>query len=615
MKMNKTPHVAICNLPHLKVDGFHFNTLGPEPNVNSKIDVMEGLFSIIPERFLDFLDIATFVYCADQFFVRSQGISDLHGERWYRGINFIVGVRDISFWQDDAITEQLCSLLSFLSGEDISFEFQKLPIDKARDGYFNFVGKWDKREKPTQVMLYSGGLDSLGGALMESLNNGNRTVLVRHKSHEKFKKRHEQLNEALLNKCKNNRPLIVALEVNKDRKLTKEYTQRTRSFLYFSLASTIAYLLDLSNVKFYENGPVSINLPMTHQVLGSMATRTTHPKVLYYFQQLISKIAERPFIVENPFLKMTKGNVLDFIHQCDCQDLIPLSTSCAHIGFAHCSNKQPQCGVCSQCIDRRFALEACGLSILEPGSRYKHDFFAGSLGQLKQEDRATLISYIERAIRIIQMSYEDFQLEFTSTALAAKYMPMGSAIASKQIFEVYKKHAAEVEAVCTKIVEKNAKNILRGNLPADSLARVLSDNPEIRIETKKTCTLNDDPEVRLDTETKESRSSSLIERIEEDGIEIWKIKGEVKHFPFKENSQQHRFLMILYNLFIANENEWIPHETFMQQAGWTPKQYFGKDRHDSGLAQKRFSEIRKALGIKISFDRKKGCRICSPVKS
>ena len=39
--------------------------------------------------------------------------------------------------------------------------------------------------------------------------------------------------------------------------------------------------------------------------------------------------------------------------------------------------KQKHCGLCSQCIDRRFAILAAGLGEHEPSQNYKRDFLLG----------------------------------------------------------------------------------------------------------------------------------------------------------------------------------------------------------------------------------------------
>ena len=84
-----------------------------------------------------------------------------------------------------------------------------------------------------------------------------------------------------------------------------------RSFLYVSIGATVAQMLGQRNVRFYENGVVSLNLPVSAQVVGSRATRTTHPRVLEDFGKLIGLVAGSTFTVENPFKWQTKGEVIE----------------------------------------------------------------------------------------------------------------------------------------------------------------------------------------------------------------------------------------------------------------------------------------------------------------
>jgi hypothetical protein len=597
---NSDQTIIFCNLPNSDDNELHLNTWGSDQNVNSKIEAMEGVFSSIPDRFMDFLDIATFVYCGDQAISRGQKIVDNYGDLWYRGLHFVIGVRDLVFWQRDDVHNKLEDVLSFLSGECISFDFKKLEQDRARDNYLDFVGKWEEDEKPNQVMLYSGGIDSLGGAILEALDHGKRLVLVRHRPSNKFINIFNQLDAGLAAKCPN-KPLFLNLEVNKDKGLTKEYTQRTRSFLYFSLAATAAYLLGLDHVKFYENGPVSINLPLLDQVIGSQSTRTTHPRVLCGFRDIASLIAERPFKVENPFILKTKAEVVEIIIQRKCNELIPLSISCAHANFGHRSNAKPQCGACSQCIDRRFAFESRGWASDDPTDRYCADFFHGGIYSVikKEEDQATLVGYIDRALRISQMDFQDFVSKYPQVTRAAKYLPPNSTAAAQELFRLYKRHAQEVMQVCEAQVQKNQQAIMLGTLPSDCLARLVVDNPAYAVRQHEP-----------------PQPIPYIERVDEKGgIEIWKVNGEAKKLTFQSNSIPYKFLCILYNLYVANPGGWIPHDTFIQQSGWKEDRYFGKGNGDNGLMHRRLTDIRKCLGINISFDKKNGCRIVPPVKS
>jgi hypothetical protein len=59
---------------------------------------------------------------------------------------------------------------------------------------------------------------------------------------------------------------------------------------------------------------------------------------------------------------------------------------------------------------------------------------------------------------------------------------------------------------------------------------------------------------------------------------------------------------------------WIPHQIFFNATGWSRKEYFGHDSSDPGRMQKQLSVLRKALGVKIRFDRELGIRLGFAVK-
>ena len=97
--------------------------------------------------------------------------------------------------------------------------------------------------------------------------------------------------------------------------------QRSRSFLYMALGSTVAQMVGLSRVRFYENGIVSFNLPPSPQVIGARATRTTHPRVIDGFGGIISTLAGKQFVVENPFLWKTKTDIVRTIAEAGCAEM------------------------------------------------------------------------------------------------------------------------------------------------------------------------------------------------------------------------------------------------------------------------------------------------------
>ena len=52
------------------------------------------------------------------------------------------------------------------------------------------------------------------------------------------------------------------------------------------LGAAVAHSSGLDGVSFYENGIVSINLPLCGQEVGGRATRTTHPQSLHGFEKI-----------------------------------------------------------------------------------------------------------------------------------------------------------------------------------------------------------------------------------------------------------------------------------------------------------------------------------------
>jgi hypothetical protein len=87
----------------------------------------------------------------------------------------------------------------------------------------------------------------------------------------------------------------VGITVNKGTEEAREFTQRARSFLSATLGAVVADLFALREVLFFENGVVSLNLPVSQHVIGSRATRTTHPKVIDGLNRLFTLISEAPF--------------------------------------------------------------------------------------------------------------------------------------------------------------------------------------------------------------------------------------------------------------------------------------------------------------------------------
>jgi hypothetical protein len=173
-----------------------------------------------------------------------------------------------------------------------------------------------------RVVLFSGGLDSLAGAISELVGIERCVALVSHQSAPKIVSRQRDLVEALRAHVGRHRLFHVPVWANKDKAVGKEFTQRSRSFLYAALGFVVARMFGLTRIRFFENGVVSLNLPIVPHVLGARASRTTHPQVLSGFSKLFSALVNESFTVQNPFLWNTKTDIVRMISEHGCAELI-----------------------------------------------------------------------------------------------------------------------------------------------------------------------------------------------------------------------------------------------------------------------------------------------------
>ena len=69
-----------------------------------------------------------------------------------------------------------------------------------------------------------------------------------------------------------------------------EETQRTRMFLYSSIAVALCAALSQKRFFIFENGITSLNFARRQDLLNGRTTRTTHPKTIHLLQRLFSEI-------------------------------------------------------------------------------------------------------------------------------------------------------------------------------------------------------------------------------------------------------------------------------------------------------------------------------------
>jgi hypothetical protein len=452
-------------LPKKKI--INLELCGKQANVTLKIsDIAERMIANVPPILIDLLKFATYVYCADQATPRGGSGAGNFGKKWRRRFRFHIPVRDPKLWSSQAVVTALRDTLGFLSDDEYTFTFKKLTQPPTIAQYLDFGEGGLAGFQPDEIVLFSGGIDSLAGAVQEAIIEKKKVALVSHRPSPKIDRRQKILLQELSQHCATG-PFHVPVWIHKEKALGPEYTQRTRSFLYASLASVVARIFGLSRIRFYENGVVGINLPISAQVVGSRATRTTHPQVLNGFADLFTTIFQKPFTVENPFLWMTKAETVRSIRDAGHGALIKDSVSCTHTWGM--TKLHTHCGVCSQCIDRRFAALAAGCTDNEdPEEMYGVDFLKGE--RSPGDDRTMVESYVRMAKQVKGMSELTFFSTFGEVHRVTKNVRGFSVdeVASR-VFSLYKRHAADVCDVVTKGIQQHAAEITDGKVPSSCL--------------------------------------------------------------------------------------------------------------------------------------------------
>jgi hypothetical protein len=142
------------------------NLHGKSANVHLQItDISERLLANVPDALVDLVEIASYIYAADSAISRGGPADAEMGIRWRRRLRFIIPVRLPNLWSADPVKSALVDTLSFLSEDDYAFEFRALDVVPPVSSYFEFLTSDKNGFIADDVILFSGGLDSLAGAI------------------------------------------------------------------------------------------------------------------------------------------------------------------------------------------------------------------------------------------------------------------------------------------------------------------------------------------------------------------------------------------------------------------------------------------------------------------
>lgn len=370
---------------------------GPNQNLNNDIKKIELATGKLHPLVLDLYNIALITYVCDTQFPRKY-IEP-------RDIRIVVSVSNKDRW--DKSKQHLEAMLRFLTGDSFTFHFIQ-GMTAPEDFRFN-----DSENKI--IALFSGGLDSLAGVKWLSGRN-EQFILISHPAAPIVDNTQEILVQELKKILKDNFEWHQIRATAKRRKGLggKEGTQRSRSFLYLTLASIFALMRGIKKTCLFENGILALNIPITQARIGGN-TRTAHPSFIRMYVELIQALFGASIAIENPFMQMTKADV---IKQLDCdgfRDLVKMTISCSETWRLRYTkgiklSEIRHCGVCFPCVVRRLSMHSAGL--WGNDAKYKEDIL-GEFSEILEEGRKILFEVMDFKRTIDNCkSIDDIFIEF-----------------------------------------------------------------------------------------------------------------------------------------------------------------------------------------------------------
>ncbi len=331
--------------------------------------------------------LAAAIYSADTRIVRKEAF-----DNWSRDIALHFPVSDLNLWQEAKDT--LEKLLNFLTGDhwEINFRQDTIPRPSINKNKWKHGAKLETKK----VSLFSGGLDSFIGA-SDLLSKKESVILVGHHSDNTTINYQKLAFGALKKNYPDQKSVFISLFVRPPSGIG-EPTTRSRSFLFYSLASLVASSLgEEASLIIPENGFIGLNIPLTLTRLGSLSTRTTHPHTVFLFSELLRNL-NMPIPLAVPYKFMTKGEMLVNANDPNfLKENLNMTMSCAHPATGRFSKGNPNfhCGYCVPCIIRRAAVNKAGFS----ETNYNYNLLSRGIPRTrgKAKDPKAFLLSIERA--------------------------------------------------------------------------------------------------------------------------------------------------------------------------------------------------------------------------
>ena len=378
------------------------STDGEPPMIRLGLPDFVRSVNYLSDKYLDLLEIAAYVFAADRLTTRGSRQA-VEYQSWSRSFHFIVKVRDYEFWSQPKVNDALQAALTFATGDNsYEFTFQAGQVTQPTS-LFDREDFSLRHDEELSIVLFSGGIDSLAGAVQRLEQTSDHVCLVSHLSQ--------------VGTIRTQRGLAAALQRNFPGRVSPyqfkthlqgirsvEETQRSRPFLYGSIAFVLATAFGRDRFFIFENGVTSLNFARRDDLFNARASRTTHPQTVGRLASLFSIIAETAFTIESPFLWFTKSDVVEYLKDSGNGHMLPSSVSCSHT--YNSGPNATHCGECFQCLDRRIGIYGAGADGVDNESLYAANTITSSIPST--EGKTIAVDYLRQAANFSNWNIQSF---------------------------------------------------------------------------------------------------------------------------------------------------------------------------------------------------------------
>lgn len=304
----------------------------------------------VPLVLTGLLILSAEVYAIDRSFDRKKESID----GWSREFEVIFKVPNAILFQTQS--DNINSLLNFLTGDYWSCTFEEAPLIE----WIHFEDNIAEYNDIAQVNLFSGGMDSLIGAIdyMEEHDVQHKLFLASHYDSKMGGPKIDQKKIVAEFRHQYQDRFIYLSPEGISPTVSEEKTCRSRSLMFLSIAIMIAAYKS-HKVIVPENGPVSLNFPLSISRRAACSTRTTHPIFIQMVRDLLNAW-QIPVTIDNLYEFKTKGEMVRECHnQSYLLSIVDKSNSCGKRNehqFMYDNHFATHCGRCMPCMYRKAAM-------------------------------------------------------------------------------------------------------------------------------------------------------------------------------------------------------------------------------------------------------------------